>query len=129
MLRLHPVDEPEHRLIVGLKLGMLFVNEVQIDPRVDAGDAIKDGLGKVHLPLGLPGIHNAVIVDLLCVDGLGVGYFGSDFLLVHSEHVEGLVEFDPFAGSDLGGVVLVDHLYLYLRSLYYFHISMCLNYH
>ena len=98
-------------IVVSERLKVL-ATEVNKDPWVHTGDTVEDGLGEVSLPLAFPGGD-----DIL---HFGIGINGplrkcaplfANFLLVHGEDVEGLIELDSFTETTVFGVIAINHNY------------------
>lgn len=111
-------EELVHEGVVGGELAVVLLGQVDEDARVDAGHAVEDGLGQVHLPFVLPRTDD-VLHFCFCVDDSVVAdqlAILTDLLLVHGEDVQRLVELYPLAFADVLRVVLVYHLPYIIRE-------------
>jgi hypothetical protein len=107
-----PEEAVDYLVVVGECVGVLFA-EVDEHSGVHTGDAVEDGLGEVHLPLVFPGGEDVLHLGVCIYYAVAAESFAAfaDFFLVHREDVEGLVELDAFAETDVFGVVPVYHAY------------------
>lgn len=117
MLSPHPPHKLQEDPIVIVEIVLLphfFLLRINIkqDSGRHAGHTVEEGLGEIHFPFAVPGPHYLLVILLLRVKhfaALIYFYLCPYFLLVHCQDVQGLIEFYPLTGADIGHMVGVQH--------------------
>ena len=112
MLGSHSSDKIQHAGVILGDILPFFFLKVKVDSGLNARHAVEDGLGEIHPPLAVPRIYYIFVINFFGIDRIflrALWNLYSDFLLVHGEDIEGLVELHPLASPDFSNLVLIDH--------------------